>query len=203
MSDNEGKLIVNKHRGGPLFDPTSIYFLKSMDYNPLVVSNILQGSTNYFPWHREMTTILIIRRKLGFVFGTLQAPEDTKGEEYEAWLTCHGVIRQWIWSSVSKEIAALIMYTDDPAVIWADLRDQYRQTNETHLYQLTNDASMIYQGTDSVSAFYTKLRTVWREIDSYGDTPHCDCGKCICNINGRINDDKDKARIRKFLMGLN
>jgi len=61
---------------------------------------------------------------------------------------------------------------------------------------------MGFQGTYSVSVFYTKLRTIWREIDSYGDTPHCDCGKCICNINGRISDDRDKARIRKFLMGL-
>jgi len=133
MSDNEGKPSTNKPRGGPLSDPTSIYFLKSSDYNPLVVSNILQGSANYFPWHREMTTILITRRKLGFVLGTLKAPDDSTSEEYEAWLTCHGVIRQWIWSSISKEIASLIMYADDPAEIWTDLRNQYRPVSYTHL----------------------------------------------------------------------
>lgn len=33
--------------------------------------------------------------------------------------------------------------------------------------------------------------------------PHCDCGKCTCNINGRINNREDKLKIRKFLIGLN
>jgi len=125
-----------------------------------------------------MTTILITRRKLGFVLGTLKVPSDGDSKEYEAWLTCHGVIRQWIWSSVSKDIASQIMYTDDPSVIWTELREQFMQTNETHIYQLNHDASTTFQGSDSVSSFYTKLKTIWREIDAYGETPKCDCSKC-------------------------
>ena len=204
MSDSDSKQLTTvKPRGGPLFDPTSYYYLKSSDYAPLSVNYILQGNTNYYPWCREMTTILITRRKLGFVLGTLQKPSDQNLEELEAWQTCHGVIRQWIWSSVSKDIASQIMYTDDPAVIWADLKDQFMQTNETHLYQLNQDASMTFQGSDSVSTFYTRLKTVWREIDAYGETPKCDCAKCECNINTRIAENQDKTRLRKFLMGLN
>ena len=203
MSNSEGKIVTQCSKGGPLFDPTSYYYLKSTDYGPLTITNILQGSSNYYLWSREMTTILITRRKLGFVIGTLRAPSEKDVTEYEAWLTCHGVIRQWIWSSVSKEIVSQIMYTDDPAVIWADLRDQFKQSNETHIYQLNHDASAAYQGPDSVSAFYTRLKTTWREIDAYGETPHCDCGKCECNINGRTNDFIEKGRARKFLMGLN
>lgn len=59
-----------------------------------------------------------------------------------------------------------------------------------------------FQDGDSVSTFYTKLKTVWREIDAYGETPHCECDKCTCNINGRINDRENRVKIRKFLMGL-
>lgn len=44
---------------GPLFDPTSIYFFKSTDYGPLAIINILQGSQDYYPWNREMATMLI------------------------------------------------------------------------------------------------------------------------------------------------
>lgn len=130
-----------------------------------------------------MTTILITRKKLGFVLGQLLELADKNSEEYEAWLTCHGVIRQWIWSLVSKDIASQIMYTYDPTVIWCDLKDQFKQSNETHINQLTNDAALTFQGSDSASTFYTKLKTMWREIDAYGETLHCDCGKCSCNIN--------------------
>lgn len=95
------------------------------------------------------------------------------------------------------------MYKDDPSIIWSDLKDQFKQSNETHIYQLTNDAALTHQGSESVSNIYTKLKTLWREINAYGETPHCDCGKCVSNINGRINDHEDRLKIRKFLMGLN
>lgn len=41
-----------------LFDPTSHYFLKSTDYGPLTIINILQDSQNYYPWNWEMTIVL-------------------------------------------------------------------------------------------------------------------------------------------------
>lgn len=84
-----------------------------------------------------MTTILITKRKLCFVLGTLKEPSDKKSEEYEAWVTCHGVIMQWIWSSVSQDIASQIMYIDDVSVIWTYLKDQFKQSNKTHIYQLS------------------------------------------------------------------
>lgn len=149
-----------------------------------------------------MTTILVKRRKLGFVLGTIKKPADGNAEEHEAWLTYHGVVKQWIWSSVSKEIAPQIMYTNDASVIWNDLRDQFSQSNETHIYQLSQDVVMLQQGSDSVSKFCTNLKTIWREIDAYGEATHCNCGACICNINGRINDREDRLKIRKSLTGL-
>lgn len=142
MSNSDTKMIMNKPRGDSLFDPTFYYYLKAIDYNPLVVNNILQDSSNYYPWNREITIILITKRKLGFVLGQLQESSDKNLEEHEVWPTCRGVIRQWIWRLVSKEIASQIMYTDDPTIIWSDLRDQFKQTNETHIYQLTNDAAL-------------------------------------------------------------
>lgn len=119
-----------KPMSGLLFDPTSHHFLKSSDYGPITINNILQSSVNYYHWNREMPTTLIIRRKLGFLLGIMKEPTDHEYEEYEAWLTCHSVISQWIWGSMSNKIASQIMYTDDPSIIWNDLRDQFKQSNE-------------------------------------------------------------------------
>lgn len=44
------KKSITKPRGGPLFNPTSHYYLRTTDYGPLVVNNILQGSSNCYPW---------------------------------------------------------------------------------------------------------------------------------------------------------
>lgn len=89
------------------------------------------------------------------------------------------------------------------AIIWNDLEDQFRQSIETHIYQLTQDPAMLYQGSYLVSTFYTKLNIAWREVDAYGEISHCDYGECTCNVNGTIGDRVDRFKIRKFLMGLN
>lgn len=39
-----------------------------------------------------MTIVLITRRKLGFVLGTLKEPVDKSTEEDKAWVTYHGII---------------------------------------------------------------------------------------------------------------
>lgn len=31
---------------------------------------------------------------------------------------------------------------------------------------------MTFQGSDSVSDFYTKLKVLWREVDAYSGNPH-------------------------------
>lgn len=85
------------------------------------------------------------------------------------------VIQHWIQSSISKEIVLQIIYTDDPTVIQAELKEQFRKSNATYIYQLSNDAALITQGSDLVSHFYTKLKSLWREFEVYGEVSHCDC----------------------------
>lgn len=60
-----------------------------------------------------------------------------------------------------------------------------------HIYQLSNDALITFQGNDSVSDFYTKLKSLWREVNVYGDFPPC-------NINGKINDREKRLKVRKL-----
>lgn len=95
------------------------------------------------------------------------------------------------------------MYTDDSSIIWNDLRDQFRQSNETHIYQLSQDVALLQQSADSISKYCTNLKTSWREVDAYGEAPHCDCGSYTCNVNRIINDREERLKIRKFLIGLN
>lgn len=60
---------------------------------------------------------------------------------------------------------------------------------------------MTFQGSENVSDFYIKLKSLWKDVDTYGNLPHCDCLKIyICNINGRINDREKRLKVRKFLM---
>lgn len=61
---------------------------------------------------------------------------------------------------------------------------------------------MTFQGPNSTSSFYTKLKTSWREVDAYGETPKCECKLCTCNINRRFTEREERLKVRKFLTGL-
>nr|KAJ0221439.1 hypothetical protein LSAT_V11C200095310 [Lactuca sativa] len=47
----------------------------------------------------------------------------------------------------------------------------------------------------SVSIYYTKLRSLWDELQSISPTPSCVCNGCKYDVN--------KERLHDFLMGLN
>ncbi|XP_068649045.1 uncharacterized protein [Aristolochia californica] len=56
------------------------------------------------------------------------------------------------------------------------------------------------QDKDSVSTYFTKLKTIWEELRNY--RPHCSCGKCSCGGVTNLNDHHHMEYIMSFLMGL-
>ncbi|XP_071728760.1 uncharacterized protein [Rutidosis leptorrhynchoides] len=55
----------------------------------------------------------------------------------------------------------------------------------------------------TVSAYYTKLRGIWDEIQSVSPSPLCTCNLCTCNLGKSLNDMRDKEKLYDFLIGLN
>lgn len=53
------------------------------------------------------------------------------------------------------------------------------------------------------SAYFTKLRCIWDEIQSFTSQSKCICGKCSCNLGRRLVEDKEREHIYEFLMSLN
>ncbi|KAJ0512163.1 hypothetical protein HanIR_Chr11g0560101 [Helianthus annuus] len=54
----------------------------------------------------------------------------------------------------------------------------------------------------SVSAYYTKRRSIWDEMKSAISIPRCTCAGCTCNMAKNITEVKEKERVYVFLMGL-
>lgn len=55
----------------------------------------------------------------------------------------------------------------------------------------------------SVSEFYTKLKTIWDNLDDAYPLPTCTCEKCTCNLTGRMKKVQEDQRVLQFLMKLN
>lgn len=145
-----------------------------------------------------MTIALTVKNKIGFVDGSIPRPT---GDLLSSWIICNNVVIAWILNSLSKEISASVLFSDSAREIWLDLQEHFQRQNRPRIYQLRRDLINLSQDQLSVSAYFTRLKTLWTELSSY--RPVCSCGKCTC---GGVKDAVTFLQteyVMHFLMGLN
>ncbi|KAJ0469311.1 hypothetical protein HanIR_Chr14g0706531 [Helianthus annuus] len=118
------------------------------------------------------------------------------------WLRCDAMIRGWLTTAMEKEIRVSVKYANSAEEIWKDLQERFGKENAPRAYELKQLLMMTKQDGSSVSAYYTKLRTIWDEISAVFSIPRCSCAGCTCGASKKITDSKDKERLYEFLLGL-
>jgi hypothetical protein len=117
-------------------EESSPYHLHNGDSpKTVLVSQLLDGD-NYHTWSRSMVIALTAKNKLRFLNGSLGKPSDELGAEYHAWIHCNTMVTSWILNSVSKDIATSVIYIDNDADVWTDLKERFSQKNEPRIYQI-------------------------------------------------------------------
>ncbi|XP_068638502.1 uncharacterized protein [Aristolochia californica] len=105
-------------------------------------------------------------------------------------------------SSIPKpqEIFANIIFVASDREIWLDLQDCFQQRNRPLIFQLKRELINLRQDQNSVSIYFTKLKTIWEELSNYH--PNCSCGKCSCGGIKNLIDYHHIKYIISFLMRL-
>ncbi|XP_062088793.1 uncharacterized protein LOC133795356 [Humulus lupulus] len=167
-----------------LEDPSDPYYLHHSD-NP---GNIL------------VSQVLTVKNKIGFLDGSISRPSPTDTSLYNAWCRNNNIVISWILNSVSKEISASILYDDSAAEIWKDLQVRFKRCNGPHIFNLRKELMNLKQDTQTVSIYYTKLRTIWEKLSNY--RPNCTCNNCTCGGVKKLQEHYHMEYIMSFLMGL-
>nr|GEX58620.1 cysteine-rich RLK (receptor-like protein kinase) 8 [Tanacetum cinerariifolium] len=126
---------------------------------------------------------LSTKRKLGFVKGTIPKPvvlpvraknsvaRAPNATNIEIWETCNNLVFSWIMSSVYASIAKSVMFISTASEIWSQLETGFSISNGSKKYKLSKDVFGISQQGVSVSAYYTKMKCIWEELDSLFSLP--------------------------------
>jgi len=118
-----------------------------------------------------MEISLATKRKLAFVQGIWPRPSDDPVKA-EQWDTCNNLIIAWIMNCVSDSIARSILYIQSAREIWLQLEKRFCLSNGSHKYRLNREVYAIRQNDCPVSEYYTKIKSVWGELDNMADLPH-------------------------------
>ena len=100
-------------------------------------------------------------------------------------------------NSISKDIAASVIFANSAAEIWQDLHTRFKQHNGRRLFQLKKDLMNLSQGNLSVNAYFTKLKAIWEELKSHKPIASCTCGGAKSFL-----EFDEVEYVLSFLMGL-
>lgn len=183
-------------------DISSPYFISASDNPEQIFVGELLRDGNYGDWANEMSNALFAKNKIGFVDGTITMQE-LDSSDLMNWKRCNAMVKGWLTSAMEKEIRSSVKYAATAYDIWTDLQERFGKENAPRTYELRRAITMTRQEGLSVSAYYTKLRGFWDEIQSVTPTPKCTCGACTCDLAKEITNLREKERLYDFLMGLN
>ncbi|XP_076922402.1 uncharacterized protein LOC143584181 [Bidens hawaiensis] len=178
-------------------DASDPLFLHASDSSCLTVVNIkLKGTENYIVWANSFLLALKAKNKVGFIDGSCK--KSTENEVLVSqWERCNSVILTWILNSICEELYVGQVYSKLAFDVWDDLKETYDKVDGSVVFSLYQKINSMTQNGTSVSDYYHKLNTMWKQFDAMVQLP-----SCSCKASKEYNDFTQLIKLMQFLMGL-
>jgi len=173
------------------------YFLQHSDHPSLMLVPIKLNGINYPSWSKSMIHALTAKNKLSFIDGSIEPPSKIdQPTEYALWNQCNSMILSWLAHLVEPDLAKGVIHAKTAHQVWQDLKDQFSQKNAPAIYHIQKSLASLSQGNMNISSYFTKLKGLWDELDTFRTFP-------TCNQIKAHTDQIEEDRVMQFLMGLN
>ncbi|KAJ0493280.1 putative RNA-directed DNA polymerase [Helianthus annuus] len=178
-------------------DASDPLYLHASDSSGLTVVNIkLKGTENYVVWSNAMKLALMAKNKLGFIDGSCK--RSTTDEVLASqWDRCNSIVLTWILNSVSDELYVGQVYSKLASEVWDDLKETYDKVDGSVVFGLFQKINSVSQNGTSVSEYYHRINTMWKQFDAMLQLP-----SCTCQASTKFNEFNQLIKLMQFLMGL-
>ncbi|RVW97878.1 Retrovirus-related Pol polyprotein from transposon RE1 [Vitis vinifera] len=157
-------------------DPSHPLYIHHSDQPGHVLVPIKLNGVNYQSWSKAVIHALTAKKKIGFVNGTVEEPsQEDEPFMFEQWNQCNNMILSWLTHAVESDIAEGIIHA--------------KTAREKSIATMS-------QGTMTVAAYFTKIKALWDELETYRSS-------LTCNQRQAHLEQREEDRLMQFLMGLN
>ncbi|KAL3356682.1 hypothetical protein AABB24_017377 [Solanum stoloniferum] len=101
-------------------------------------------------------------------------------------------------NSMEKGLLGGIMYASHAQEVWDDLYERFNKIDGSRTFNLHKEIAILSQGTSTISAYFSKLKSLWEEFEALVPSPCCNCEK-----SKEFVVHLQKLKLFQFLMGLN
>nr|XP_025611968.1 uncharacterized protein LOC112705349 [Arachis hypogaea] len=173
---------MNKSNMNLIQDPSSHFFLHTSENPGISLAPSLLTTCNYHAWARSVWLSLESKNKIKFVDGTLPRPNETD-PTFGAWKRNNTIVLSWLHTSISPEILQSVLWCNDACELWKDLRHRFYEGDLFRIGELEEEMFKLWQGELTITAYFTKLKVIWEELDEFRPIPVCSCGEtCSCGL---------------------
>ena len=183
-------------------DQNSIYYIHPSDANSVQLVSFKFNGDGFTSWKRSILLTLSAKNKIGFVNGVIKTPVDETSDEFHAWSRCNDLVCSWLLFNLDESIAGSVMFKRSARDIWLDLEERFGYTSLAQIYALEQQLAEVTQGNQSVSEFFTSIKSLWDAIDEAHPLPYCTCNKCSCNLTKRLYERHQEKMVIQFMMKL-
>lgn len=88
--------------------------------------------------------------------------------------------------NLDETIARSVLFLKTARSIWKDMEERFGSSSIIELFFLEQELLEISQSNQTVSEYYTNLKTVWDSIDDANPIPTCVCEKCSCYLGQKF-----------------
>ena len=83
--------------------------------------------------------------------------------------------------------------------MWKDLEDRYGQTFAAQVYSFHTELFDIVQEPNmTISVYFTKIKSIWDQLDAPDPIPVCSCQGCACNLTKKVLKSQKNQRLIRF-----
>ncbi|WVZ90773.1 hypothetical protein U9M48_037041, partial [Paspalum notatum var. saurae] len=122
------------------------------EIHPLQLPHVkLEGAESYASWAEHAETILVSRKLEGYILGTIEKPAEESSKEGQRWKMTNALVRAWLLSSLSPQIAKQVERIKEASEIWRLLKSTYSGAgNEMMACRIQKELQGLCQGEKSV-----------------------------------------------------
>ncbi|XP_071704620.1 uncharacterized protein [Rutidosis leptorrhynchoides] len=192
MGEENAITLINKLDFG---DP--LYLHPSDTSSTPLVSIKLKGTENYKIWSRSVLLALGTKNKVGFVDGTCvkNANDEVLSKQ---WDRCNSVVLSWLLGSIADELYAGLIFSENASTVWTELKETYDKIDGSIIFNLHFNISTLKQGNSSLSEYYHKLNSLWKQYDAMANLK-----QCTCEAADQTVKHNSMLKLMQFLMSLN
>ncbi|XP_058734143.1 uncharacterized protein LOC131605858 [Vicia villosa] len=151
-----------------------------------------------------MRRTLGAKLKFEFLDGTIPMSVDSFDPLHRAWNRCNMLIHSWIMNSVDPSIAQSIVFMENAADVWLDLKERFSQGDLVRISELQQEIYSLKQDSRTVTEFFSELKILWEELEIYMPIPTCTCrSKCVCEAMRTARRNHQLLHSMRFITGLN